>query len=228
MNQRTAPLPTRKGSSLATWFHEIPEPEMESILEAGMERAAQGLSEMLSSPVGIANFEVKTMPIAEVASYAGDPEMEMVGVYLLIKGGLEGQALLLLHPASARHLTRLLLADESDPGSDNGNEHLATRMSSLETSALAEVGNLMVSYFLNKVAAALGRPRLLYPSPPALMTDMLGAMLDVIATPVAATSDDLLVIACGLATGGEEKEARLIQVHFWILPEPATRIIGIA
>jgi chemotaxis protein CheC len=136
--------------------------------------------------------------------------------------------LLLLHPASARHLTSLLLADESDPGSDNGNEHLAARMSSLETSALAEVGNLMVSYFLNKVAAALGRPRLLYPSPPALMTDMLGAMLDVIATPVAATSDDLLVIACGLATGGEEKEARLIQVHFWILPEPATRIIGIA
>jgi len=201
---------------------------MEGILQAGMERAAQGLTEMLGSPVAIVDFAVKTMPIAEVTSYAGDPEMEMVGIYLLIKGGLEGQALLLLHPASARHLTRLLLADELGSGSDNGNERLATRLSSLETSALAEVGNLMVSYFLNKVASALGRPRLLYPSPPALMVDMLGAMLDVIATPLAAMSDDLLVIACGLVTEGVEKEGKLIQVHFWILPEPATRIIGIA
>ncbi|MGD8623794.1 MAG: hypothetical protein PVJ34_04605 [Anaerolineae bacterium] len=226
MSQQPAPQQTGKGSSVATWFHEIPEPGVEDILKASMEWAAQGLSEMVGSPIGIADFQVQTIPIAEVTTYAGDPEAEMVGVYLLIKGGLEGQALLLLPPVSAWHLVRLLLGDETGRGSDNGSTPPLRRLGNLETSALAEVGNLMVSYFLNKVAAALGRPRLLYPSPPALMLDMVGAMLDVIATPVAAQSDELLVIACGLETEGRETE--LIQVHFWILPEPATRIIGIA
>jgi chemotaxis protein CheC len=113
----------------------------------------------------------------------GDPESEMVGIYLLMKGDLSGQAILIFPLASALNLADALLDAPLGTSSSLGD---------LECSALAEAGNLTVSYFLNAMAALTGIP--LRPSPPAVMVDMLGAILNVVITSLAATSDDLLMI----------------------------------
>ena len=131
----------------------------------------------------------------------------MVGVYLVMSGGLHGQALLILSITSALHLADLLLG--KPPGT-------ATELGAVERSALAEIGNLAVSAFLNTMAAQNPQsPRLLRPSPQAVMVDMLGAILNVIVTPVAAVRDDLLIIETDF------KDAReTIQGRFWVMPDP--------
>ena len=229
--RETCAIPSQIGASrsLAIWFDRIPAPELKEVLRNAVQRAADGLSEMLGQPVQVTAFQVDAVPIAHIPEYAGDPEAETVGIYLLLRGGLEGQALLLLPLRSALRLARLLL-DESAAG---GREDRAGKAPGLEESerwALAEVGNLMVTYSLNSVAASLGRQDAFYPSPPAVMFDMMAAMLDVIATPVSAQSDDLLIVACDLQTAGRRNldANEIIRVHLWILPDPARRRIGIA
>jgi chemotaxis protein CheC len=229
MNERhSAPVQVRDSKSLAVWFQGIPASRLEEMLHQAAEQAASGLSEMLGQPVRVTDFRMGALPIARVSQYAGDPEAEMVGVYLLLKGGLAGQALLLLPLPSARRLAHLLL---EGPGAGDGAEQPGSvlGLADPERWALAEVGNLMVTYALNAMATSLNRGEPFYPSPPAVMFDMLAAMIDVIATPVAAQGDDLLVVACDLQTAAGQSMGAdgTIQVHFWILPDPATRRMGI-
>ena len=80
---------------------------------------------------------------------------------------------------------------------------------------------MMLSYFLNGVAALDEMPGLLRPSPPAVMVNMLGAILDVIVTPIAAVRDDLLIIDTAF-----RDTRRSIQGHFWVLPDPALEDLG--
>jgi len=99
----------------------------------------------------------------------------------------------------------------------------STHLGEMERSALAEAGNLVVSYFLNAVATFLKKPRLLQPSPPTVMVDMLGAILDVVMTPVAVVSDDLMIVEAAFTPGTSTNGGsdRAIQVHFWVLPDAA-------
>ena len=79
----------------------------------------------------------------------------------------------------------------------------------------------LASYFLNGVASLEEVPDLLRPSPPAVMVDMLGAILDVIVTPVAAVRDDLLIIETVF-----RDSRRAIEGRFWVLPDPTLRDLG--
>jgi chemotaxis protein CheC len=231
-------VPARDASaSLAAWLKNIPTAKLAGVLETAMRNAAEGLSGMVGYTLHVLSFQVTTVPLTQMIAYAGDPEAETVGVYLLLKGDLCGQAILLLSPADARKLTELLTDAPSgslirQPIFDSHGAIVEAaarprKLSDLERSALAEVGNLMVSYFLNALAKSLGRPQPLLPSPPAVMVDMLGAVLGVVATPIAAQSDDLLAVACdlqaetsyGLGTGGAAE--RMLQIRLWIMPDPA-------
>jgi len=197
------------------WFKEAPPAELERLLQAAMQNVERGLSNMVSHPISITAPRLETVPIAQLATYIGDPEAETVGVYLLLTGDLQGQAILLLPLDSALDLAGMIL--DTPPGTRTLGE--------LERGALAEVGNLMVSYFLNAMAELLDRPAPLYPSPPAVMVDMLGAMLNVIVTPVAAVSDHLLIVTCDLhtRTSVDEGPDENIPIHFWVVPDPVAQ-----
>lgn len=247
MSQKFVYSTVTTSNPTGTWFHALPKPETEEMLRGAVQHAAHGLSGMVGQTIRVEAMQVKTVPLAQVSVHAGNPETEMVGIYLLIRGGLEGQAILLLSRPSALRLVNLLLgtslgatpsplAAGRDPMGDEPEQQPEIDWpDELERSTLAEIGNLMVSYFLNTVADSLGKERLLYPSPPAVMVDMLGAMLDVIATPVAARSNELLVVSCDLQaettfirnTDGNGDSGKGVQVLFWILPQPTMRTTAI-
>jgi chemotaxis protein CheC len=201
-------------ASLLSWCDDIPESELGEVLQAAMHGAARGLSGLARHPIHVTTLRLETVPIAQVATHAGDPETEVVGIYLVMEGDCSGQAILMLSLASALNLADALL--NVTPGT-------STHLGEMERSALAEAGNLMVSYFLNAVATFLKRPRLLQPSPPAVMVDMLGAVLDEVMTPVAVVSDDLTIAEAAFAQGASTDGGsdRTIQVHFWVLPDAA-------
>lgn len=184
------------------WNEIASEAKLEDILQAALQNAAKGLSEMVGRPINIDTPRVEAIPIEQVPTCVGDPETAMVGVYLLMEGDLPGQVILMLPLTEALYLVDLLLGES--PGT-------TTSLGDLERSALAETGNLTVSFFLNEVASLTGSSS--RPSPPAVMVDMLGAILDVIASPIAAVSDNLMIVE----TVFQEPE-RTVVAHFWVMP----------
>jgi len=191
----------------ALWSRLISGPRSDYMLRAIMWRVARGLSTMSGQPISYGNPRIDRVPITQVSTYAGGPEVERVGIYLVMNGGLRGQALLILSKTSALHLAGLLTGDPLGA---------ATELGVVERSALAEVGNLAVSAFLNTMAVHNPQAStLLRPSPLAVMVDMLGAVLNVIVTPVAAVRDDLLIIDTDLGNAQQTVHGR-----FWIIPDP--------
>lgn len=184
---------------------------LDEMANAGVTQAAAGLSGMLGEAVTVTQPNLRLMPLSEVPGVLGGPEQEAVGIYLQAIGELSGQIMLILPLAKAMELVDLLLGEA--PGTTNS-------LGSLERSALAEVGNITGTFFLNAVAAAIGLHS--RPSPPAVMVDMVGAILDIIVAMSAGVSETVLVIEAAFLRDGREVEA-----HFWVIPDN-TALQGLA
>jgi chemotaxis protein CheC len=189
------------------WNELVNRPDAGRVLHSVMWHVANGLSKVVGRTMTNGDSVMETVPLSQLSEYAGGPEAEMVGVYMLIRGPLRGQAILIMPLDSALKLSAATLG-ESDPPT--------SRLGQLEHSVLAEVGNMTLSFFLNAMAARMRNAELFRPYPPAVMVDMLGAILDVITTPMAVVTDELLVIETPIADLKRDIHAR-----FWVLPEPA-------
>jgi len=189
----------------ALWKRLLTGPDGPAILAAAMEHVARGLSRMVGQAVQNDPPQVRRMSFAQVAACVGDPETPTVGVYLTIASGLIGWALLSIPLDMALWVTDGVRAA---PGT-------ATRLTRLEKSALAEMGNLALSYFLNAVAERCGGTEALLPSPPAVIVDMLGVILNlmVTATPEA---EELWVIETIF-----RDTTQTVQICFWAAPDLA-------
>lgn len=174
------------------------------LLNAAMQNVAKGLTEMVGRPISITTTSVERIPIGKVPDWLGNPETEMVGVYLLIDGDIAGQVILMFSLDQTLRLVDLLLGEPTGT---------TTELDDLAKSAIAETGNLATSYFLNEVAKLTNTD--VRPSPPAVMVDMLGAIFNVITAPMAAVGEELIVVEA------EFKEPdRVVSAHFWVMPYP--------
>ena len=186
-----------------SWYN-VPLSRLVLQVSAGMENAARGLSGMLGRTITTGTSQAKIVSFSELYKDIGHPETGMVGIYLLMKGDLSGQAILILTVESALDMVDLLMEDP--PGT-------STSLGDLERSALGEVGNLTVAYFLNAMSSLTGRD--LRPSPPAVMADMLGAILNVLATTAGMTGDELLIIETVI----QDPKDKLVEARFWVIPD---------
>jgi chemotaxis protein CheC len=173
-------------------------------MQSAMKHAADGLSDMVGRPITIEVPHVETLLMGQMPQIAENLETEIVGVYLLVDGDFTGQVLLMLSIAEALYMVDLLLGQE--PGT-------TTELGDLERSALAEAGNLVTSYFLNEIAALTQISA--RPSPPAVMIDMMGAIVDVVVTPIASVTDALF-----MAETTFQESGRAVLAYFWVLPQP--------
>ncbi len=189
----------------ALWTRLLDGPDSARILGAAMERVAHGVSNMMGQAVCNDTPQVKTVHFTQIGACSGTPEAETVGVYLEIQHGLRGWAVLLLPLDLALRVAELVMGAQP---------HSVTRLGLEERSALAEVGNLILSYFLNAVAELTGRPDVLLPSPPAVVVDMMAAILDLVVTPAAAFRDELTIIETPF-----RDSASSVQACFWVLPD---------
>ena len=176
---------------------------VEIMVSAALLNAARGLSTLLGRDVTTGTVQARVVDLADISAGVGHPEDETVGIYLKMHGDLGGQALLILSLEDALNLTDILM--EQGPGA-------STALNEIAQSALAETGHLMVAYFLNAMAVLTGEP--LRPSPPAVIVDMLGSILNIIATAVGENSDKLMIIETIL-----QDTQGLFQLRFWVLPD---------
>ncbi len=176
------------------------------IAREGIHNAARGFSGMLGKDLSVVDPEFKVLPLMDLSSIVGGPEDEVVGIYLRAEGDLATQFMLVFPIQQAFELVDLLMDEPVGT---------TVQMGALERSALAEVGNLTATFFMNTVAAITGIS--LRPSPPAVMVDMVGAVLDIIIATTGGLSEQIMMVNTKFILG-----QRAVQADFWVIPDEKT------
>jgi chemotaxis protein CheC len=176
---------------------------LKSIASEGIKNAARGFSGMIGHKIEVSNPVATLVPLFEIAQIVGGPENEAVGIYLRIEGDLLGQIMMIIPYAKSLELVDLLM---------DLPEGTTQSLGSMERSALGELGNMCGAFFLNSLAKMIGAS--FRPTPPAVMVDMVGAILDIIIATTGGVSDHVLLMQANLMDG-----QRSVEADFWVIPD---------
>lgn len=159
----------------------------------GAAHAATTLSTMLSADIEMNVPEINVIDIAEIHKYVGD-EIAALVVFQIMGEVSEGGYLLLYIPKeSVIRLTNVML----------GIQEIEREMNEMDESALLEVGNIMVSGFLDGTAGLLNI--IMLPSPPQLIIDMPHAALQsIIASQDSPDIDEVVLFRTELKSDAHE------------------------
>ena len=176
--------------------------ELDTLREVGSigtGNAATALSTLLNKEVRIALPEVRFMGYNEAIEWMGGPEVVTAGVLVGMSNQLSGIML------SVQHLEFINLVLESmlgDPISDYA------ELDEMRQSTLVEVGNIMISTFINALSGLSDISVNL--TVPAFAVDMQGAILSVPMAEYGGTSDYIMTIAGHFVCDGKQVPCHLI------------------
>jgi chemotaxis protein CheC len=177
------------------------------LISKGVNYAVVGLSQMAGQDVKVINMKIKKVPVKDIVDLFGGPENLIIAVYLEIFGNTNGHMVVVYEPKVAFDLIDLLL------GQPRGT---TKEMSDMARSALGEVGNVMGSFFLNYISDITGQR--LQPSPPAVMMDMAGAVLDATLANILAYGDETFIMEAIFGTSDRE-----VAGTFLAMPVPVVK-----
>jgi chemotaxis protein CheC len=181
-----------------------------------MARAGEALGAMSGQAIEVNAPLLRWRTAEEVLAMAGGPEAVVLAVYVGIVGSLEGHALLLLSPQDGHRLAHVLLQGLLGPG-DLPIDRSAGSLDfdELESSALQEAGNVTISAFLNELGKHLDQP--VWPTPPQVVVEMAGAVLDAVLLDLVADGDQVLAANTTFCEGG-----RAIDGALFVLPRASS------
>jgi len=169
----------------------------------GFKHAADGLEVMVGQPLRFHEPTTELVELLRLPEALGGLEQEAVGIYLIADGDFRGQIMLILPVDKGLEMADMVL--QRDAGT-------TTSLGSLERSALAEVGNLTGSFFLSTIERLTGLST--RPSPPAVLVDMVGAILNIVIAGSAMVSDYAIIFETALEIGAHTTDAK-----FWVIPD---------
>lgn len=176
---------------------------LNSLAKEGVDHAAYGFSGMVGRKIQFSKPMATLVPILTIPKIVGKPDDDAVGIYLRFSGDLTGQIMMIVPHPKALELADLLM------GTPQGTtQHLG----SLERSALGELGNLCGSFFLNTIARMVNAD--FRPSPPAVMVDMVGAILDIVVATTGGIAEQALLMQTNFMDG-----SRCVEANFWVIPD---------
>jgi len=179
---------------------------LSSLTAEGIQNAARAMTEMIGETFTVTDPNISSVKFTEIPQILGGPENDAVGIYLRIEGTISGQIMLIVPYSKALELADLLMGEPIGTTQSLGR---------IERSALAELGNLTGSFFLNAIADSTGV--YVRPSPPAVIVDMVGAIMDIILATCDILSEEVLLIHAKFVRNGRETQA-----NFWIIPDNTT------
>jgi chemotaxis protein CheC len=171
----------------------------------GAAHAATTLSQMLGSSVEMSVPAIKAIDIAELGTYMGEEPAAMVAFELQGEIPHGGFVVFYISRESAIRLTNTML----------GLTEMNRTMNEMDESALIEVGNIMVSAFLDATAELLGFVML--PSPPALTVDMAHAAMSSLIAQMGVEIDEVLLFSTELTCEEHKIDSDII-----MMPETTT------
>lgn len=183
-------------------YNELTSLEIDTLREIGSigtGTAATALSEMLNQKIRITLPEVRIMGYNEAIDWIGGPEAITAGVLVRISGQMNG-IMLSVQPLDFVNLVLSSMLSEEIKDYDELDE--------LRRSALVEVGNIMISTFINALSELAGITMEM--SIPCLTVDMQGAILTVPMAEYGGQTDYLMTIGGNFVCNEKEVPCRLI------------------
>lgn len=183
-------------------YNELSSLELDTLKEIGSigtGNAATSLSSLIGKPVRIQQPEVRIMGYNEAIEWIGGPEEITAGVLVGMSNQLSGIML------SVQQLDFVKLVAESML-----NEQVESyeQIRDMERSALTEVGNIMISTFINALSSLADIEIEL--TVPAFTVDMQGAIMTVPMAEYGGQSDYIMTIGGNFICNGREIPCRLL------------------
>lgn len=165
----------------------------------GTGNAAGALSKLLGRTVKITLPEVRIMGYNEAIDWIGGPEPITTGILVRISGQING-LMLDVQPLDFVNLILECMLGETI------NDY--QEMTELQSSALMEIGNIMISTFINALSDLAGISVEL--TVPSLVIDMQGAILAVPMAEFGGQTDYLMTIGGNFSCDNREVSCRLL------------------
>lgn len=183
---------------------------LSAIVERALGEAAAVFSEMVNQEIQIDVPKVAMVPLKSIADEAGGPEHVGAGIYMGLAGDGNGHVILFFSEPSTYQLLDLIL--EVEPGTTQS-------LGEIELSALAELGNVTGSSFLNHLADQTNLE--LLPTTPAVALDMLGAILSSVLADLATSGSQALLVETKFRSGDKKS----VSGYFFLLPQPQSLLL---
>ncbi len=178
----------------------------------GTGNAATALSGLLSRMIHMDVPKTELVSIYELGEHYGDP-LQIVGAVFVRSGGGFGCSLIYIQTEEdADLMVELLLKQQF--GSYIPVDEIPQDM---KDSALSEVGNIVLSSFLNAINLLIGTQHQI--SVPGVAHDMLSSILDVVASIYGQMGETALLVNTEISVDGLE-EGRKISGHIILIPDP--------
>jgi len=177
----------------------------------GAGNAATALSIMLARPVDMDVPKAELVSIYELAEYYGDPLTMVSAVFVRSEGEFTCSLIFIQEEDESRKLVDLLI------GQQMGGMDPASVPEEMRDSALTEVGNIILSSFLNAINVLIGGTHSI--SVPGVAHDMLGSILDVVASIFGQSGEHALIVDTSLKV--ENVEGR-VSGKVVMLPDPGS------
>jgi chemotaxis protein CheC len=171
----------------------------------GAAHAATTLSQMLGSTIEMSVPAVTVVELSHLAEYMGEESAAMVAFELQGDIPHGGYILFYITRESAIRMTNTML----------GMTETNRPLSEMDESALLEVGNIMVSAFLDATAELLGFVML--PSPPSLTIDMAHAAMQSLIAQMQEETNEVLLFSTELTCEEYKVDSDII-----MMPERST------
>jgi chemotaxis protein CheC len=171
----------------------------------GAAHAATTLSQMLGSTIEMSVPAIKVVDLSQLGQYMGEESAAMVAFELQGDIPHGGYILFYITRESAVRMTNTML----------GQTEINRPLSEMDESALLEVGNIMVSAFLDATAELLGF--VMIPSPPSLTIDMAHAAMQSLIAQMQEETDEVLLFSTELVCEEYKVDSDII-----MMPERST------
>lgn len=156
---------------------------LKEIGNIGAGNAATSLSQMLSKRIEMNVPEVKLLNYDDIIESIGGAENVVVGILVSFDGEIDGIILFLLKKEFVHLILNSLLGTEL---------HSFEEISEMEMSALSEIGNIMVSSYVNSISSLTNMK--IDITVPSLNIDMSGALLDAVTAEFSEAADKVIFI----------------------------------
>ena len=184
---------------------------MQELGNIGAAHAATTLSQMLGSTIEMSVPAIKVIDLSQLGDYMGEESAAMVAFELQGDIPHGGYVLFYITRESAIRMTNTML----------GMTETNRTLSEMDESALLEVGNIMVSAFLDATAELLGF--VMIPSPPALTIDMAHAAMQSLIAQMQEETNEVLLFSTELSCEEYKIDSDII-----MMPERSTLVRIIA
>ena len=170
------------------------------------QHAGEQLSLFMERDVRLRGTGVERVRLEQLPSMLDGEDRLVTAIYLAFGGDIEGHVVLAFSPEMAAQFAAALLMEPV--AEDNS-------LGPMEHSALGEIGNITTASFLNAVANACTLSVL--PSPPFVVQDMVGALLDNVILELSMESSYALLLHTIFEVEGDRLQGDLV-----LLPSAAS------